>query len=70
MLGSWDFARTCYYTLFFLRDLTPTIGLYQPLFVALLPRHRDFFMLVVQVSKALSILVVLGVQRLIVRDIC
>lgn len=43
--SSWEFLGVCYGTMLFLSDLTPTIGLFQSVFVALFDRYRYLFLI-------------------------
>eukprot|EP01043_Picozoa_sp_COSAG02_P038970 COSAG02_NODE_3044_length_7482_cov_3.060680_2_plen_177_part_00 len=59
--SSWDFVGVCYGTLLLLSDLTPTIGPWQPVFVALFPRFRSLFLLAVH-GHVISYLIPLGLR--------
>ena len=59
--ASWEFVTGCYGTLILLSDLTPTIGLFQPVFVALFDRYRALFLLLVH-GHCVGYLVPLGLR--------
>ena len=59
--ASWEFVTGCYGTLLLLSDLTPTIGLFQPVFVALFDRYRALFLLLVH-GHCVGYLVPLGLR--------
>ena len=59
--SSWDFISVCYGSLLLLSDLTPTIGVWQPVFVALFPRYRSLFLVLVH-GHVVSYLIPLGLR--------
>lgn len=59
--ASWEFVTGCYGTLLLLSDLTPTIGLFQPVFVALFDRYHALFLLLVH-GHCVGYLVPLGLR--------
>jgi hypothetical protein len=59
--SSWEFIGVCYGTLLLLSDLTPTIGLWQTVFVALFDRYRNLFLILFH-GHFVSYLIPLGLR--------
>ena len=59
--SSWEFVGVCYGALLLLSDLTPTVGVWQPVFVAMFPRYRSLFLVLIH-GHFVSYLIPLGLR--------